>query len=85
MGAQPSAGRARDGDQVVDSATAGRDGDFALGRRFAQGVQLSVDLAFHVPEGVGDEVLVDAVEEHEECRRDSRGRGGVRAECREGI
>ena len=65
MSAEPVPRCACDGCDVVDATTSRRDGDFSPRRGYPKGVQFPVDSRLHVGEGVGDEVLVDAVDLHE--------------------
>jgi len=63
---QPVPGRARDGGDVVDATASRRDGNVTLRRDWAKGIQLPVNLCLYIGKRVGDEVLVDAVDLHEQ-------------------
>jgi hypothetical protein len=64
--AQPVSGSAGDGRDVVDPTASRRDGNVALWRERSKGVQLPMNLGFHIGKRVRDEVLVDAVDLHEQ-------------------
>lgn len=66
MSAQPVPGSACDGRDVVDATAARRDGNVAPGRDRSKSVQLPMNLGFHIGKRVRDEVLMDAVNLHEQ-------------------
>ena len=66
MPAQPVPGSACDGRDVVDTTASRRDGNVALRRDRSKGVQLPMNLGFHIGKRGRDEVLMDAVDLHEQ-------------------
>jgi len=62
--AQPVTGRFRDRREVVDAAAAGGDGDISLRGLDAQRIQLSMHFLRHLSEWMGDEALMNAMNEH---------------------